>query len=72
MIDFKSGDVASDLHQSLDDQVRSFEKGLIVDALTQARGVQVKAAEILGIKERSLWHRLKKHRIIAATFKNRS
>jgi transcriptional regulator with GAF, ATPase, and Fis domain len=61
-----------DLYQSLDEQVRAFEKGLIVDALTKARGVQVKAAEILGIKERSLWHRLKKHQIIAATFKNRS
>jgi DNA-binding NtrC family response regulator len=53
----------------LDDQVRAFEKGLIVEALTRARGVQVRAATILGIKERSLWHRLKKHRIDASTFK---
>ncbi|MDJ0782707.1 MAG: sigma-54 dependent transcriptional regulator [Desulfosarcinaceae bacterium] len=54
---------------SLDDQVRAFEKGLIVEALTESRGVQVKAAARLGIKERSLWHRIKKHQIDAAEFK---
>lgn len=56
---------------SLDAQMRSFEKGLIVDALTQTRGVQVKAAARLGIKERSLWHRLKKHQIDASEFKRK-
>jgi DNA-binding NtrC family response regulator len=53
----------------LDDLVRAFEKGLIVEALTQSRGVQVKAAARLKIKERSLWHRLKKHQIDASEFK---
>jgi transcriptional regulator with GAF, ATPase, and Fis domain len=57
---------------SLDECVRSFEKGLIVEALTQSRGIQVKAAARLGIKERSLWHRLKKFQIDAAEFKKGS
>jgi transcriptional regulator with GAF, ATPase, and Fis domain len=57
---------------SLDEMVRSFEKGLIVEALTQSQGVQVRAAARLGIKERSLWHRLKKHRIDASEFKKGS
>jgi transcriptional regulator with GAF, ATPase, and Fis domain len=54
---------------SLDEQVRSFEKGLIMEALTKSQGVQVKAAARLGIKERSLWHRLKKHHIDASEYK---
>jgi transcriptional regulator with GAF, ATPase, and Fis domain len=57
---------------SLDELVRSFEKGLIVEALTQCQGVQVRAAARLGIKERSLWHRLKKHQIDASEFKKSS
>jgi DNA-binding NtrC family response regulator len=36
------------------------EKEMILDALRAARGVQVKAAGILGINQRSLWHRIKK------------
>ena len=32
-------------------------------------GIQVKAAAKLGIKERSLWHRLKKFQIDASEFK---
>jgi transcriptional regulator with GAF, ATPase, and Fis domain len=57
---------------NLDEQMRSFEKGLIIEALTQTRGIQVKAAAQLGIKERSLWHRLKKHQIDASEFKRSS
>ncbi|WP_273795135.1 helix-turn-helix domain-containing protein, partial [Brucella intermedia] len=29
-------------------------------ALSQSRGVQVRAAQMLGINERSLWHRIRK------------
>ncbi|WP_413988555.1 sigma-54-dependent transcriptional regulator [Labrys okinawensis] len=47
----------------LDDLAADFERRLIVDALKQAEGVQVRAAELLGISERSLWHRLKKYDI---------
>jgi two-component system, NtrC family, response regulator AtoC len=35
------------------------EKGLIIETLKRAGGVQVKAAQLLGISPRSLWHRVK-------------
>jgi transcriptional regulator with GAF, ATPase, and Fis domain len=44
----------------LDQRIKSFERSIIVEALRRSGGVQVKAAAILGIKERSLWHRIKK------------
>ena len=47
----------------LDDMAADFERRLILDALKRADGVQVRAAELLGITERSLWHRLKKYDI---------
>jgi len=47
----------------LDEAAAAFERRLIVEALNQADGVQVRAAELLGITERSLWHRLKKYDI---------
>ena len=53
----------------LDQRIKSFERSIIVDALRRSGGVQVKAAAILGIKERSLWHRIKKHQINIAEFK---
>ncbi|CAB5138100.1 Response regulator of zinc sigma-54-dependent two-component system [Olavius algarvensis associated proteobacterium Delta 3] len=46
--------------KNLDDHLRELEKRMILDALKQCNGVQVKAAKMLGIKERSLWHRIKK------------
>lgn len=45
---------------SLDAQVESVERKLIMDALAECRGVQAQAAKRLGITERSLWHRIKK------------
>ena len=33
---------------------------LILEALSQCKGVQARAAKRLGISERSLWHRIKK------------
>jgi transcriptional regulator with GAF, ATPase, and Fis domain len=57
--------------QSLDQRVQLIEKQLIIQALTQSRGVQKHAARLLGIKERSLWHRLKKYEIDASSFKVR-
>ena len=41
-------------------QLESVERGLILQALEQTGGVQVKAAELLNISERSIWHRIKK------------
>ncbi len=57
--------------QNLDQHVQLIEKRLIIQALTQSRGVQKQAARLLGIKERSLWHRLKKYEIDASSFKAR-
>jgi two-component system response regulator AtoC len=44
----------------LDEWMISAERKLIVQALDECGGVQVNAARLLGINERSLWHRLKK------------
>jgi len=54
---------------NLDDRMAEIEKRFIIDALTRADGVQVKAAQILGIKERSLWHRVKKYDIDVTTIR---
>ncbi|BBO66990.1 hypothetical protein DSCA_09200 [Desulfosarcina alkanivorans] len=53
----------------LDRRIKDYERRMIADALRQSGGVQVKAAALLGIKERSLWHRIKKHQIDIADFK---
>ena len=44
----------------LDQELERLEKTFIVQALEAADGVQAKAAGLLGIAERSLWHRIKK------------
>ena len=44
----------------LDGRLEAVERDLILQALEQTGGVQVKAAELLGISERSIWHRIKK------------
>jgi transcriptional regulator with GAF, ATPase, and Fis domain len=56
--------------QNLDNRLRELERAMIIEALTRSDGVQVKAAKILGIKERSLWHRIKKLDIDAKSFKS--
>jgi len=55
---------------SLDQQVQQYEKDLIIDALLRSNGVQAKAAKLLGIKERSLWHRIKKYGIDVSLIKS--
>ncbi|MDR3435129.1 sigma-54 dependent transcriptional regulator [Telmatospirillum sp.] len=47
----------------LDEALAGIERDLIVAALNRAEGFQVGAATLLGINERSLWHRIKKYRI---------
>jgi len=54
---------------NLDSRIQELEKGMIIDALTKTMGIQKKAAALLNIKERSLWHRIKKYNIDAAYFK---
>jgi DNA-binding NtrC family response regulator len=44
----------------LDEELERCERAYILLALEQSGGVQVKAAELLGVSERSLWHRIKK------------
>jgi DNA-binding NtrC family response regulator len=45
----------------LDGELARYERQLILSALGRTDGLQIAAAELLGINERSLWHRLKKH-----------
>ena len=48
---------------SINDRLRDIEKGMIVEALKKTRGVQARAAELLGLTQRSMWHKIKKHNI---------
>jgi transcriptional regulator with GAF, ATPase, and Fis domain len=54
---------------SIDDRLRNLEKEMILEALMSTGGVQARAAELLGIKERSLWHRIKKYEIDPGSLK---
>jgi len=48
---------------SIDEQLREIERGMIIEGLRKTGGVQVRTAELLGINQRSLWHRIRKHNI---------
>ena len=54
----------------LDDRLNEIEKSMIIEALRKTGGVQVRATELLGINQRSLWHRIKKHGIDVKSIKN--
>ncbi|MEJ2170009.1 MAG: sigma-54 dependent transcriptional regulator [Desulfobacterales bacterium] len=54
----------------LDERLRDIEKSIIIEALRKTGGVQVRATELLGINQRSLWHRIKKHNIDVKGLKN--
>ena len=54
----------------LDERLREIEKSMIIEALRKTGGVQVRATELLGISQRSLWHRIKKHNIDARGMKS--
>ena len=58
------------VHLPLDDRLREIEKSMIIEALRKSGGVQVRATELLGINQRSLWHRIKKHNIDVKGIKN--
>jgi transcriptional regulator with PAS, ATPase and Fis domain len=53
----------------LDEKLAQIEKSMIIDALRKTGGVQVRATELLGINQRSLWHRIKKHDIDVKSIK---
>ncbi len=54
---------------SLNDELGRIEVEFIVQALRKNNGVQARAADMLGIKPRSLWNRIKKYGINAGEFK---
>jgi transcriptional regulator with GAF, ATPase, and Fis domain len=73
----KNGDITHVLQSSdsapagsIDERLDEIEKGLIIEALSRSGGKQVTAAEILGINQRSLWHRIKKLGIDVGSMKN--
>jgi len=55
---------------SLDETMASIEKKMIVDTLRKVGGVQKRASRLLGITERSLWHKVKKYNIRVEEIKN--
>jgi transcriptional regulator with PAS, ATPase and Fis domain len=57
-------------NKGLDERLAEIEKTMIIDALRRTGGVQVRATELLGINQRSLWHRIKKHDIDVKSIKN--
>lgn len=63
---------ASGQGSNLDTRMAGYERALIEAALSRTDGVQSRAAVLLGIKERSLWHRVKKLGIDPALFKGTS
>jgi two-component system response regulator AtoC len=54
------GGLAEVMEDGLDNWLASVERNTIIAALKETGGVQVQAARLLGISERSLWHRVKK------------
>lgn len=48
---------------TLDDAITELERKMIEDALKRTKGMQAKAAKLLGISERSMWYRVKKYGI---------
>ena len=47
----------------LDDALDHMERDMILQALDEAKQVKARAARLLGISERSLWYKLRKHRL---------
>jgi transcriptional regulator with GAF, ATPase, and Fis domain len=54
---------------SIDVRLNEIEKGILIEVLKKTGGVQVKAAQLLGINQRSLWHRIKKYNIDVESLK---
>ena len=53
-------DLGQVIQEGLDNWLMDVERNVIIAALKESNGVQVQAAKLLGIAERSLWHRIKK------------
>jgi transcriptional regulator with PAS, ATPase and Fis domain len=65
-----SNQVSLPVNLSLDERIGEIEKSMIIEALRKTGGVQVRATELLGINQRSLWHRIKKHKIDVKSLKS--
>ena len=59
------GDLFFDKGMSLDEELATHEKCLLLGALKRSNGVQKRAAEILGINYRSFRHRLEKYGLLS-------
>jgi len=67
---YSHSDVKLPVNIPLDERLREIEKSMIIEALRKTGGIQVRATELLGINQRSLWHRIKKHNIDVKGIKN--
>ena len=65
-----SNQISLPVNLSLDERMNEIEKSIIIEALRKTGGVQVRATELLGINQRSLWHRIKKHKIDVKSLKS--
>ena len=68
--DSNSREVSLPVNLPLDERINEIEKSMIIEALRKTGGVQVRATELLGINQRSLWHRIKKHKIDVKSIKS--
>ena len=66
----RSSEISLPVNLSLDERMNEIEKSIIIEALRKTGGVQVRATELLGINQRSLWHRIKKHKIDVKSLKS--
>ena len=64
-----TNEISLPVNLPLDDRLNEIEKSMIIEALRKTGGVQVRATELLGINQRSLWHRIKKHGIDVKSLK---
>jgi two-component system response regulator AtoC len=56
----RTGELDEVMGNGLDNWLDGVERRVIISALKKTGGVKVQAAKLLGITERSLWHREKK------------
>jgi DNA-binding NtrC family response regulator len=65
-----ANEISLPVNLPLDERLNEIEKSMIIEALRKTGGVQIRATELLGINQRSLWHRIKKHGIDVKSIKN--
>lgn len=56
----QSASVASQFPLNVQQKLEEYERDLVLKALEKSGGVQIEAARLLEISERSMWHRIKK------------